>query len=81
MGRNQRGKNSPREPVENRIRKEKCVTRDIFFLILLRIVLCKFSPLHNCQPTLFTNGLVRVESSGGNGTAVKVCSQVGNEIN
>lgn len=49
-GGNWRGNHSPRGPAENRIRKEKCVTRDIFFaLILLRVVLCEFSPLHNCQ--------------------------------
>lgn len=30
--------------------KDKCLTGDTYiFLILLRVVLCKFSPFHNCQ--------------------------------
>lgn len=50
VGGSQRGKELPGILWRREFGKDKCLTGDVYiFLILLRVVLCKFSPFHNCQ--------------------------------
>lgn len=50
LGGNRRGTERPGSLWRREFGKDKCPTGDTYiFLILLRVVLCKFSPFRNCQ--------------------------------